>query len=293
MLLSTQTSRLSRRFGDEKAIEIIHNSGFDAFDYTFTDRGENDPVLKDGFRDYFKNLREFADKTGIVCNQAHARFPVAVYGKEEWNRHQYSAVLRDIEAASVLGAKIIVVHPIHCGYPFEGMYERNIDFYGGLIEYCDKFGIKIALENMWRNDPKRGFIIADACSGAENFAALLDGLGNSCFTACLDLGHCGLVGEEAQDAIRTLGGRIGALHVHDNDYLHDSHTLPYMGKMEWDNILSALAEVGYSGDFTYEADSFLDGFPDDLLPEASKFMEIVGRKMISDIKNYANKGGNK
>ena len=284
MLLSTQTSELSRRFGDEKAIKIIHDSGFDAYDYTFYDRGENDPVLKDSFIDYFKKLREFADKTGIVCNQSHARFPVALYGEEEWNRNRYSAVVRDIEAASVLGAKIIVVHPLHCRFPFEGMHERNIEFYSGLAEYCEKFGIKIALENMWRNDPKRGFIIADACSGAENFAAMIDGLGNSCFTACLDLGHCGLVGEETQDAIRTLGSRIGALHVHDNDYLHDSHTLPYTGKMEWDNILSALAEIGYCGDFTYEADCFIGGFPDDLLPDASKFMAVVGRKMISDIK---------
>lgn len=288
MLLSTQTLELSKRFGDEGAIKIIHESGFDAYDYTFTDRGENDPVLKDDFRDYFKGLREFADKTGIVCNQAHARFPVAVYGESEWNKNRYDVVLRDIEAASVLGTKIIVVHPIHSRYPLEGAYERNIEFYGGLMPYCRKYGIKIALENMWRTDPKRGFIIADVCSGAENFAKLLDGLSGDCFTACLDLGHCGLIGEEAQDAIRILGNRIGALHVHDNDYLHDSHTLPYLGKMEWDNILAALAEVGYGGDFTYEADNFLVDIPSELMPCALKFMASVGRKMISDIKNHAN-----
>lgn len=284
MLLSTQTSVLSSRFGDRDAIRIINEAGFDAYDYSFGRDESCDHILKDDYREYFNQLRKYADSIGIVCNQAHAHYPVAIYGKDEWNNSRYNAVIRDIEAASVLGAKTIVVHPIHCGYPGEGAFERNMKFYEGLMPYCEKFGIKVALENMWKNDPKRGFIVADVCSGAENFIKYIDGLDNRYFTACLDLGHCGLVGEEAHDAIRILGKRIGALHVHDNDYLHDSHTMPYMGKMEWDEILKALADAEYEGDFTYEADSFLRGFPDRLIKPGLELMAKVGRDMIAEIK---------
>lgn len=285
MLLSTTIDQLNSKLGDEGAVKLLKDAGFDAYDYCFYwHKPEEDAVLREDFRKYFENLKEYADSLGIVCNQAHARFSTSRYGEDEWNKKQYELILRDIEAASILGAKAIVVHPVHTNYPFEGMYERNMEFYSGLIPYCEKFGIKVALENMWHTDPKRGYIIADACNGAENFVKYFDGLNNSkCFTACLDLGHSALVGEEPQDAIRILGKRIGALHVHDVNYVRDCHTLPFLEKLEWDKIVTALAEVGYDGDLTFEANNFFAGFPNELLPDAAKLMASVGRYLIKEI----------
>ena len=72
-------------------------------------------------------------------------------------------------------------------------------------------------------------------------------------TACLDLGHCGLVGQLPQNMIRALGhDRLGSLHIHDNGYKLDEHNLPYMGKIDWDEVTKALGEIDYTGDFTYE-----------------------------------------
>ena len=109
------------------------------------------------------------------------------------------------------------------------------------------------------------------------------------FTACLDLGHCGLVGEDCASMIRDMGSRLGCLHIHDNDHIHDSHTLPYLSKMDWTSILEALADIDYKGNFTYEADSFLRLFPDSMLTECEKFMCGIGRKMIEKINEYKGK----
>ena len=149
-----------------------------------------------------------------------------------------------------------------------------------------EYGVKIALENMWGRDNELNRIVPNVCSVAEDFNRYVDALNPDNFTACLDLGHCGLVGDNAGAMIRQMGSRLGCLHIHDNDHLNDSHTLPYMMKMDWDDILHALGEIDYKGNFTYEADRFLGGFPDDLLPACERFMHDVGRSMMRKIEKY-------
>jgi sugar phosphate isomerase/epimerase len=160
-------------------------------------------------------------------------------------------------------------------------------FYRDLLPYAKEYGVKIAIENMWRNEPKRKYICPSACGTAKDLARYIDTLDDDTFVACLDLGHCGLVGEEAQDAIRILGhDRLKALHVHDNNYREDTHTLPMMSMMEWDEICKALADIKYDGDFTFEADAFLRYVPKDFKPTACKFMADTGRYLISKIESH-------
>ena len=62
--------------------------------------------------------------------------------------------------------------------------------------------------------------------------------------------------------IRALGGkRVKALHVHDNDLVRDVHTLPFTRKIDWDEVMTALKDIGYDGELTFEADTFLSQFP--------------------------------
>ena len=56
--------------------------------------------------------------------------------------------------------------------------------------------------------------------------------------------------------------------------------------MNFDSILKAMADIGYNGHFTFEADNFLKAFPDDLVPDALCFMEKTGRTMIKKIEEY-------
>ena len=82
-----------------------------------------------------------------------------------------------------------------------------------------------------------------------------------------------LCGREPEDAIRILGrDRLGALHVHDVDYVNDLHTIPYLGRVNWSNVITALADIGYKGEFTMESDAFLARYPNDFLPTATRFM---------------------
>ena len=76
------------------------------------------------------------------------------------------------------------------------------------------------------------------------------------------------------------------LHIHDNNNFEDSHSLPYLGKMDWDDILRALGEIDYQGHFTYEVIDFLRAFPDDVVLASEKFMHDLGRSMMRKIEEY-------
>ena len=66
-------------------------------------------------------------------------------------------------------------------------------------------------------------------------------------------------------------------------YRSDDHTIPGLGKMDWNEITKALGEIDYTGDFTYEADTFLETLAAPFRYSALKFMAEIGRQLISDI----------
>ncbi len=283
MKLVAHTESIAPRLGDIAAVEMISKSGFDAIDYSMFFMTDDDNVLeKEGFRNYVKNLRNIATVNGVTFEQAHAPFPSYKIEDDLYNKKIDYKLKRALEVTGMLDAKICVVHPIafsNC------QKERNMEFYKNLEPYARDFGVKIALENMWGRDKDR--IVPNVCSNAPEFNDYYDSLESDAFTCCLDLGHCGLVGDDAASMIKEMGNkRLGALHVHDNDNLHDSHTLPYLMEMDWDSILKALGEIDYKGNFTYEAGCFFEGFPEDLLPACLRFAHDVGRSMIRKIEKY-------
>ena len=277
MLLSTQTDVVFRTLGEAEGVEIFARAGYDAIDFSmFPMTNPNCLWNTCDLQDFAKTLRKQAEDAGIRFNQAHAPFPGWKFGDDAYNTFIVKAVTRSIQIAGLLGAKAIVVHPI--AHPEGGAVQKafNLEYYRKLEPIALDSGVKIALEN----------IIPNVCSFGEDLAEYVDELNPEAFTVCLDLGHCGLVGDEADHAIRALGGkRLGALHVHDNDYRNDTHTIPYaLGcKMHWDKITTALGEIDYQGDFTYEADNFLVRFDKEALPYAVRFMADLGRTLIAKV----------
>jgi len=288
MKLIQQTDITASRFGIEKAIEMIAAAGFDAIDFSMFDMvNEGNVLAGDNYKAEVEKILAAAKANNITIEQAHAPFRFKDYA--DYEGEVLPLTLRAIEIAGMLGVKILVAHPIHYGdYKIskKAMHDLSIKYYRDLIPYCQKYGVKVALENMWQMNKLTGNIENDTCSRPEEFAAWIDEIDSPWITGCLDLGHCGLVGEDAAEFIQFLGAdRIGCLHVHDNDYHHDSHILPGTGKMDWRSITGALKEIGYKGEFTFEADYFIRGFEDQMTADVLKFMERIGRHLIKMIED--------
>ena len=285
MMISTQTDSLSRHFGDAECVRILAKAGFDAIDWSqFVLQNDDSIWNTDAWAAHADELLAAAKECGVTFNQSHAPFPSS-RGEEPYDTVIRQRIVRSMEIAARLGAKNIVVHPLqHLEYRThkKELFDRNLEFYRSLIPVCEKLGIRVCLENMWQYDKLRGHIVDSVCSQPEEFCAMLDALDSPWMVGCLDIGHCALVGVDPADFIRAMGPkRLQALHVQDVDHVHDCHTMPFIQKLDWEAITGALAGIGYTGDFTFEADNYIEAFPDELRPEASALMAKVGRYLTS------------
>ncbi len=282
MKIVTQTDALGDRLGDVKAVEIICQSGFTGIDYSmFSMNEEGKPLNGSNYTDHVARVKEAADKYGIPFVQSHAPFPSAKKNDEEYNKTIFSYIERSFQISHKLGVEIMVVHPL--SFVTGGTdFELNYSFYQRLVPYIKQTGVRVALENMWgRNDI--GYV-PNACGTGKTFRQMMDMLDPELFVACLDIGHCGMVGQTAQSMIRELGHKhLHALHVHDNDKLRDAHVFPFNGTVEWSKVTKALAEIDYDGNLTFEADNTLKHCPEFFLPTAEKYLFEIGKALVTMI----------
>ncbi len=289
MLVSTSTAN-NKRFGFEENLKMLKQAGFTAFDLSLC-CGSDAVTLSAPFdgEDYIekaKQCRKFIDELGLPCNQAHAVF-ASYLGAAEKGTPLFEATVRCMEVASVMGAKAIVVHPEQF-LPYmqnaERLKKENIRFYTDLLPYAEKLDIIMLTENMWQRNPNNEHIVQSTCAEAKEFAEYVDMIGSPYLKACLDIGHTCLTGESVANMIKTLGkDRLFGLHIHDVDAIHDNHTLPYTKKVNFAEMIDALAEIGYTGDITFEAESFFRPFPNALVPSAARLMADVGHYFADEV----------
>ena len=290
MILS-QKSNCAIKFGEKRAIELIAEAGFDAVDYTMSNNAKDGSILaSDNYKSYVKELCEVAKRNNIAFNQGHAVTDVGIDDPEIAYKRLAEKNIRCLEIAGLMGMKTLVVHPygtgIYIGHEEEA-FERNMKYFKLLLPYAEEYEVKIACENMWCSDRKRKVRRGSICANPYEHARYVDEMNSPFFVACLDLGHTAIDGREPQDSIRVLGSRLGALHVHDNDYLDDMHTLPGLSEMNWEEITKALADINYQGDFTLETNHFYDSFEtEEEMKLGLKLSEVIGRKMIRKIEAY-------
>ena len=279
----TQISGVRRFYDINESLRHLHEAGFDGADMSMFQT--NDLWLTET-ADFCKAAKAASKAHGIPFMQAHAPFPGRKFSDKEYDAKMEPIVKRAIEVAGELEAGIIVVHPIHCPtLSAKEQMEWNIDYYMTLEPLCRKYGIKVAIENMWGH--KEGRIVPNVCSTGDELAVYADALPSDCFTVCADIGHFPLVGSKAHEDLKILGARTGALHIHDNDGIHDLHALPYTGVNNWDEICKALANAGFSGNLTFEADNgFTKKFPAPLLDSALRHLAEVGRHLAAKIEEY-------
>ena len=284
MKLSMEFYELSERFGDIKAMELAKEAGFDAIDYSYYYKKEEQDAMGENYLAYAKSLRAQLDAIGLECNQAHAPFSFE-YGMEgAVAEEKFRLIERSIESAAILGAKVIVVHAIRVPRGVN-IIDYNVDFYNRLLPTCIRCGIKLGVENLFNTDRKRNCMI-DRLGKAKELNLVLDRINSPWAVACVDVGHAALTGNEPEEFIEEVDPKyLQALHINDNDYIKDRHRLPYLGEFNWEAIMAALKKSGYQGDLTMELismayPSYTQKFPDALIPQALTFAAAVGRHLI-------------
>ncbi|MBO4949780.1 MAG: sugar phosphate isomerase/epimerase [Clostridia bacterium] len=289
MKISTQTGSFMKHFSDREIVDILKDAGFDAIDYSFFDVQRcNSDVSDSEYKQRFTELRKYAEDKGLYFNQSHAPHPSSLID-EDFTKRRFSELITALKNSSYLGVRNIIIHPLqhlryYTGENTETLYEMNLEFYAKLIPYCEEYGITVCTENMFQAYGDSYKLWDSTCSKAEEFVRYVDGIGSPYVKACVDIGHTVLVGENPVKMIKALGHRVAALHVHDNDGIHDEHTVPFHGIIKWNEVAKALKDIGYSGEITLETEGFMNQYkiPKELVPASAKYMAETAR-LFSDM----------
>ena len=279
MKISTEISSTARHVGEMRAVELVAAAGFDAYDFsmfaiapfdwkTGTVKESDHPLANAGYAAFAKEIAHVAKECGLVCNQSHAPFP----SREIMIPYLYRA----IECTAIAGGDVCVIHPDN-----NKSAEENAEMYGPLVEFAKGCGVRVATENMWNWDREKNEALPAACSHHEDFLRHLLALDDPAFVACLDIGHAEMRGlsTTAVDMIRTLGPRLAALHVHDNDLHLDSHAIPFSMQIDFAAVAAALREVGYTGYVTLESERHLASYTPDTVAAGLAEMAAAARRL--------------
>ena len=285
MKISSEIASAARIIGEEKAIEYYAKAGFDAWDFSMFSMCKydkqndclfenNHPLAGSDYLKFARKLKNIGLDNGIICNQSHAPFPS--YCKEI-----RSYLKRAIECTAEAGGGICVIHPDNNKSP-----EENAIMYNELLPFAKACNVKIATENMWNWDNEKGHSSFAACATPESFNAHLDAVNDEYFAACLDIGHAEMKGSEtsAAEMILALGNRLKALHIHDNDKVHDSHQIPFSMDIDFDEIVRALKKINYDGYFTLEADQYFKAYTEENIFEGFEKLAEAARRLAEMFK---------
>jgi len=294
MKIAVQTGGMRGRLGIDGTYKLMKEAGFDAADVNLDNlfgggsirRKERSAVFDGPEEELFAAVQPYkdaAEKYGIDNFQAHAPFPSAIPNEPEYNEYLIEILKKTVKAAAYIGVKKLIVHPFFYGYGVrlspEEEWEQNIRSYSALIPDAKKYGVTICLENMFCSF--RGKIYGSCCSDITEACRYVDELnriaGEKVFGFCLDTGHILLAGLDIYDTIVELGDRIEAFHVHDNNGVDDQHLPPYMGVLDWNRFIAALAAIRYTSTMDFETFNLWGVYDPEIAPDAMVLLAKIGR----------------
>lgn len=180
---------------------------------------------------------------GLTVSQAHAPWRAPKDNDPEERKRWLLAMKKAIRGTHALGCHCFVVHPL---MPYmdtaenpDEVWAMNEEFLAELADYAKDYRVTVCFENM----PFPVFPIATP----EDCVAMVDKLGRENLKICLDTGHAAIFdGKDVAHAVRTIGHRLEALHIHDNMGEKDEHLYPGYGIIDWDEFAIALRDIGFT-----------------------------------------------
>lgn len=241
------------RFEDLR-FEKIKEAGFSSVNYEIANTTKFLYTSSfDEAKEYVLKEKELAQNAGVDIYQAHGpwRWPPVDSTIEE-RRVGINIMERSIRLASIMNCKYWAIHPI---MPFgiedigsgneAKTFELNVLFMRELLSIAKEYGVVICLENM----PFPKFSL----STTEEIVKVVNEIDDDNFKVCLDTGHVVCLNNETPaDAVRRIGNKLSALHVHDTMVGYDYHLMPYSGVVDWVDFGKSLNEISFDGAFCWE-----------------------------------------
>ncbi len=257
-----------------EAVKVCSECGYEAVDIYLKRVIDLSDVELDR---WIKAMRGAIDECSVSVSQCHLYFGRV----DNDNIDEYEdKVAKSMAIADRMGIEWGVVHGIdYCGLfgkSTEESIRLNVEFFKRLQERVKPKTTGLAFENIMRCEFASADTLIAICEGASEYGKV---------GVCWDTGHANLSeGVDQAESIRKLGDWLCCLHIHDNHGKFDEHTLPMMGTIDWREIMSALRDIDYKGDFVYESGQPTKHLPSDdiLRRELIKYSVTLGRYMLEN-----------
>ncbi len=231
----------------------VRERGFDAVELAI---GEAGLVTLQSTEEECRALGQLAAERGLqtptVASGLGWKYPLTA-DEPEARDHAAEVIRRSLRAASWLGAEVLLVVPgtlappgadsaFHV--PYDVAYERMREGVGRLVPTAEETGVAMGIENVWNRVLLSPLEMRD----------FIDSFGSDAVGAYFDAGNVIVTGY-AEDWVRILGARIGAVHF--KDFRRAVGTLEGFcdlleGDVDYPAVMTALREAGYDGACTAE-----------------------------------------
>ncbi|WP_207515286.1 sugar phosphate isomerase/epimerase family protein [Longitalea luteola] len=226
-----------------EVIKEVRESGIHFIEIGWKDHNLEGSTFADRM-DYAKSVFAQASAEGITIWSTHVPYGknFDISNPDAAARKNTVALVKEyIDLAIEMRAKQIVLHPSE---PLEESTraQRIINCRESLQElaaYTKGKGIALAMECLPPNFLGRS---------SNEMLVILDGIEG--VGVCFDSNH--LYPEKPEEFVRKVGKRIRTVHIADFDGKVQKHWMPGRGAVDWNKVIDALADIGYSGPFMYE-----------------------------------------
>lgn len=280
MQISTSTNILCERTGQppvpiEESIRVCGEAGFSCLDFGFAELAFFSPEFRsDSWKEAIARCGRLARDLGITFIQGHGSLLDFCNPGEDY-AFQLELLKRSFYGAHMLEIPWLVVHPsckMTGGSPEADTHEKNVAFFSALADFAAPLGVGIAIENMWSGTTPRGRPYAVE---AEELLRLVRDVGRSNVGVCWDIEHASVEQLPQGGSIRLLGSCIKATHISDDMGPSNIHILPYTGKLHWEEVLRAFADIRYDGPLSLEIQHYLLQMPPELWLDAVRFARKI------------------
>lgn len=238
---------------DEERLRELHRAGFRYVDlnmYTFT---PDCVYMQEDWREAVLRIKRVAEELGMQFVQAHSQGGNPLSDDPAHVDFLLRATIRSIEICEMLGIKNTVVHNgFALGMSKEEWFEKNKAFYEKLFPVMEACGVNVLCENSTRANMKERYFI----NTGRDMREFIEYVNHPQIHGCWDTGHANCEGSQ-YDEIMALGDELYAIHYNDNHGMKDDHVAPFLGRLNHDEVMHALIDVGFKGYFTLECDSSL------------------------------------
>lgn len=241
-------------------IPRYHAGGFEILDINLCEMlNPTSSLLTDDWPTYVHTIASLKEQYSLTYNQAHAP-----YSKSGELLHPL--LDRSFEICKTLEIPILVIHPV------PGAVAQNVAEFTPYIRRAEQQNLILAFENL--NDEGE-------LTEIDDLVELVDQLDSPSAGICWDTGHAHMCGHDLVLDIQKMGKRLIATHIADNHGKRDEHLLPFFGTIEWERVITALQQSGFTGELSFECMFFTQHLPEELKDQAILLAKEVGDRLLA------------